>query len=517
MQSCLPNRADCASRDQISSTQVYYSNIRKGVDPDNFTQPVSTVPEFDGILSVDPRSTKTLSFKVKSNEIWDDNLDFFDARLRTTFADYTLSFKDFSIRPQDQIYCTEDTMNGVVGACKPYAVYTWQSSGETQVIKRTYSKFFGSLGEVGGTTEMVILFAMLLYTGYNNFFVKRYLENQLFCKQNGGHEKISQIFKHSYSPQCKTVKERIQRTITKLKEENQGAGIESIRSIKKRAKEELQRDEKRVVMKAIDKNIQNNEDGVKLYQRLNRLEVLERILFEEHDKILMPIALINIIRNKERDEENDKLGLSKGKKLESKIDSEQGIMSIEEAYESLESFNPTSGVKQLIKSFILENLPSGVKRLSEMRKGGRKAKTHLGGSGGVLGRHRDSEFSLPEPPSPAPIIDDLGESRGRNHLGREKTRPPEVNIQGLITIDDNKEQIRFNSVNFEEKGRKRESSIIIRNKRSKLMRKAPPVRKRLSQGINHQRMLQLKDSLDTELDSLKMMRIDGLSQIIEEG
>ena len=381
---------------------------------------------------------------------------------------------------------------------------------------------------MGGTAEMLILFAMLLYTGYNNFFVNRYLEGELFCKQYGGHKKIAQIFKHTHTPRCNAVREKVRLSIKKLKNESKGVGIDSIKKIKKKAKEELERDEKRVIMKAIDRNILKNEDGVKLYQRLNRLEVLERILFEEHDKVLMPVALLNIIREKERKIENSKITAKKTEtrkgvrqlnheEKDSCGNSEQGIMSIEEAYESLENSNPASGVKKLIKNFILKNLPSGVKKLSEMRKAGRGAKNEPGNPEEQVGQRRESDFSLPEPPSPAPMITDPEEPGGLNLFDGEKSTSSEVKIQPLIAFDDQKEQIRLNDFRLGQRSQKRQSSTIIRNKRSKMMRKAPPARDRLSQATSSQRIVPIKNELEGRLSSLKMLRLDGLSQISEEG
>ena len=514
----LQNRAECASIQELASSQIYYTNIRKGFDPDNFTNPVSTLPEFDGILNLDPRSTKTLYFKVKYNEIWDDNLDFFDATLRTKYADYFLHEKDTSMLNASQIYCSPEMIRGRIGPCRPYAIYSWQSSGETQVIKRTYSKFFGSLGEVGGTSEMLTLFALLLYTGYNNFFVKRYLENELFCKQNGGHEKIDEIFRYSMSPDTQQIGVKKDHIVRK-----QTTGpilsLESERSGGKR-KNKNEKEEKKTLIKVINKNIEKNKDGVNLYQRLNRLEVLETIIFEDHDRVLMPVVLLNMLKTKENERDNEEppsetyLGLGHNHRPLAQPEVDSGPqMTIEDAYESLERSNPTSDIKQLIKSFILKNLPSGVKRLAE-----RKQRKFLG-SGQGPGQHnpvfrfKDSNFTEEEPQT---IMTNLGDADGLNlGEGTRRKSSAEAHLKGFVPYGGKpKDGFGMNLLEFHKKSSKRSRE----GRRERVMFKANPPRPRRSLGGRSQRMVPLKKNRVGAMSSeRKVLRFDDLNQINEEG
>ena len=387
----LPNQADCATPEQVSRSRMYYTNVRKLVDPDNFTSPVSIIPEFDGIIQIDPRSTKYLYHSVKYNEIWDDNMDFFDAKLRTKYADYTLNFKDNSIRNPSQFYCTKEMIENQNKnlSCQPYIEFSWQSTGQTQVIKRTYSKFFESLGEVGGTSEILTLFVVLLYTGYNSYFVDRYMKRELYMKQDGGQSKLIDIFQNSGSSE--------QQGLVDGASGEQEVAIQPLKgtftlgrkgaSSKKKKATKAEDNEKRLVMKAIRQNIDANEDGMQLYKKLNRFEVLEKILFEEHDKVLMPVVLLNILKNKEKEKEDfDEEAQSSRRTLSARstgtaFRSQRSLggshrpsgdppdeMSVEEAYESLLNHNPDSEIKRLIQGFILNNLPLGVKKPSKSAK-----------------------------------------------------------------------------------------------------------------------------------------------------
>ena len=524
----LPNQDDCVGVGQLSNSLIYYTNIKKGVDPDNFTHPVSTLPEFDGILSLDPRNTKNLYFKVKSNEIWDDNLDFFDARLRTRYADYYMHDRDVSMRPPSQIYCTPGMIDRDLGACRPYAVYSWQSSGETQVMKRTYAKFFGSLGEVGGTAEILILFAVLLYTGYNSFFTQRYLVSELF-KQHGGQEKIAEVFRQSWVPDDLYLQKRAE----SLKNGDQKSKLNSSWSIRAGIKvpdaefKEIEKDERRVIFKAIGKNIEKNEDGVALYPKLNRLEFLETILFEEHDKVLMPIVLMNLLKTREREKEEEEKALKKGLLLGGKQEPQSArhkdpdeMMSIEEAYESLERSNPVSGVKQLIKSFILENLPSGVEKLAKIRKTEKARTGKPGGSGrgleAVLEVHEDPKIDFE---GPGAFVPNIEEQTGRDLLDG-KRRPRETSLKGFHPSSNQNEKNLFK---FNQRGQNRGGrpfSTKNRNQRPKMtILRSPAARDRLPYTTSSQRRLSIAPKSNrskTKLTSRKMQRMGNRNQIDEE-
>ena len=405
----LPNQADCASGQQVASSLLYFSNIRKGFDPDNRTEPVSTIPEFDGTLRFDPRSTKHLSYLVRSNEIWDDTFDFFDSRLSHEYADYTLSMKDEAQRDPTQFYCTSQMVQTGDFRCQPYIVFNWISSGETLVIKRTYSKFFGSLGEVGGTTEILILFSVVAYAAYNRYFASSFVKKELFYSSKEETKKIIEVFRNGSRDYDMVAKRNM--GLSRVPESPSGAmrggfsaGFSSSQNFKKNENERFLgtrragdgKREEEMVLRMIANNYSNNEDGISMYKKLNRLEVLESILFEEHDKVLMPLVLINLMRSKEEglSGRGSRFGKKRvhpaprnilgggrsnmdGKEVEKgqnkMLKGSEGAgsslerkMTLEEAYESLVNSEPESEIKKLIREFILSNLPPGIQ---SMRRG----------------------------------------------------------------------------------------------------------------------------------------------------
>ena len=382
----LPNRDDCASLQEVPRARVHYTTNKKAFDPNNYTNPVTMTPEFNGILKLDPRSTKIMSNVVKLNEIWDDRVDFLDANLRLRYADYHLNSKDQAMRDPQQVYCSMEMIEKHNFDCLPYIHFSFQSSGETTVIRRTYSKFFSSLGEVGGTAETLMLLSLLIYSWYNSYFVDKFLKKELFGKEEGGREAIMAIFEEGGEDE-----QSLSGNHLDLENVGRGSGDQLLErrfdqnhrnrltGLHKGPLEEKRRKRKQEeqVKATIQKSIQRNQDGVELYKKLNRLEILEKILLEEHDKVLMPLVLLNLQKsttdvNREPENKNkNKLHLNrkivkvKQNKVSFKSDkslrSRNPPMSIQEAYTSLKESNPDPGIKLLIRDFILENLPAGIR------------------------------------------------------------------------------------------------------------------------------------------------------------
>ena len=58
-------------------------------------------------MALDPTMTKSNEFTLRMNEIWDDERDFFDEKLRASYADILSTSLDVRERlPRDNMHCT---------------------------------------------------------------------------------------------------------------------------------------------------------------------------------------------------------------------------------------------------------------------------------------------------------------------------------------------------------------------------------------------------------------------------
>ena len=175
----LENAEDCASASEFKGTQLYTTNTRKGFDASNYTDPLYTIVDFDGLEQIDPQTSKIIYHKVRDNEVWDDTRDFFEKRLRAKSADYFVDYRDSRTRDVGRVHCDPRILNTPLQTdCQPYISFIFSSGGEKKVIVRTYSKFFNTLGEIGGTAEILVIFAFLVYFKYNTFFLEKYLKRE---------------------------------------------------------------------------------------------------------------------------------------------------------------------------------------------------------------------------------------------------------------------------------------------------------------------------------------------------
>ena len=176
----LPDVSLCRPASQLKGLTVSHVLVRRVFDGSNYKNPIAFLPEFDANIGIDTRSTKNSYYKLRKNEIWDSELDFFGDKLKTKFDDYFLFGTDFRQRDVGQVYCDHQRL----ALCEPYLVVSYQATGETKVVTRTYNKLFETLGEIGGAREIVMILAALLYAYYN----EKRLEASLRRDVLGGRE-----------------------------------------------------------------------------------------------------------------------------------------------------------------------------------------------------------------------------------------------------------------------------------------------------------------------------------------
>lgn len=83
----LPNPGDCATPAELKSLHLYVSRLRKTYDASNKDDPVKQIPTFIEGITVDPGFNKRYSIFLRTNEIWDDTLDFFSATKKASYID----------------------------------------------------------------------------------------------------------------------------------------------------------------------------------------------------------------------------------------------------------------------------------------------------------------------------------------------------------------------------------------------------------------------------------------------
>ena len=428
----LPNKEDCAPLSEFKGLELIQTNTKKAFDASNFEKPLSTELEIDGIFQLEPHLSKMVYYRVRDNEVWDDTRDFFDRTLKAKSSDYFLNYRDSRLRNHSQVHCDAEVLDQPLQTqCEPYFSFDLGSSGEKKIIVRTYTKFFMSLGEVGGTAEILTLFALIIYYKYNWFFLQRFVHNEIFEEKSvskldkilfgpreshyGKNESNSGIRKLNIGARHNTTKK------SPLEAESVNIGPEedtsSRKTEKKRGKEGSQK-----VKGLLAQYIEHGLDGISLFKSLDELKILSKIFFKARHKKLLPIVLLNLMHKE--NEEKEKALRSHKNTLAYAITKSEENMSMEQAYDQLSSHGGSSNlIEGLIDDFVLENLPDYFSRQNEAQRGSRLAKPSSGGSAVKLGGIESGD--LIEPGTPQNLVNgsirrssDEEEMRGfpPNHL-----------------------------------------------------------------------------------------------------
>ena len=336
---------------------------------------------------------------------------------------------------------------------------TYQGTGETKVVTRTYPKLFATLGEIGGAGEVVIILAALIYAYYN----QRKLEESLRKDLLGGLslKEVAGYFKNPMSQKEVQVRQRSdsrrpksdllnkedypvedsqkvkflthkttqlskgltqdegflpkqhcgafevniseesnqdeknhhspQQSENKYKDEelDWGGGhkidpeskFEPIKHpiMEKMEKKKLMK--KPIIKKSVtspnergylekstlklrklmDGWIRDHKNGVNLYKRMDMLDLMQALLFEEQDLALLPLVLLNLKRKKELQKIRQNVGRGTVVGRELKITPEQAITSLVKS-------TPRNSLKALVREFMLENLPPNCQKLVTQEK-----------------------------------------------------------------------------------------------------------------------------------------------------
>ena len=154
----------------------------------------------------------------------------------------------------------------------------------------------------------------------------------------------------------------------------------------------MEKRQMQLIERLIDENLRINHDGVMLFKSLNKLRVLEDVIFEPHDKVLLPLIILKNMREvlKSQKEEEEKqtavqktmmrvsgsfqLGGESGvsgsfpikRRMQTsftEVNIEEALqkqeeMSIKEAYQRLVRFRPENELKKCVRQYILDRLPS---------------------------------------------------------------------------------------------------------------------------------------------------------------
>ena len=256
----LSDPSKCVKPQMIAMGQ--YMSIMPSPDvdlskPDNFFQ---WVPLASDMHDIDPGTKQQFFTKFKKYSIFDKTSMFSEAKHRKDYFQIDDNYvKSFS-RDQNQVHCPASHI-GNRFLCQPYIEMKFTSSNKQETITRLYPSLLRALSEIGGFTELIMMFIGMLYAIYNSWFneMRSFLVRNVFARG----EKIGS---------CSGDK------------------------------------------KGYGKVVEDNLDIVEVMKELNGLRLLNRAIFKDHHLTLLPEVLSKIKDEESKDDQEKKeKGKVKGK------------------------------------------------------------------------------------------------------------------------------------------------------------------------------------------------------------
>ena len=334
----LADSDECVSSLTLAYTNINLAMVQTSFSPENKKKPLKRVP-FLKSFKIGIKQTINHEISLKGNEIIDDEFSFFPRKKRFEFIDKDEESMYAVDRPLPATHCTPEQIQRY--QCLPYSVLGFTSSGKTQTIIRNYPKFVETLGEIGGTAELVVTLSFVLYCWYNSHHKNRF--NRHVCMDNQDEWK-------------------------------------SLQKLDSQKKEEIDR--------VGDSLASRREDIMRLHDNQTKWEMFQKILFRDYHHTLFPLVAYydeqKRLKMKEsalkaRMESEQLQDTRRAGSLESGIrrrfsfarstsrrrlergNFQQNVSAIAEAFRRLKASSPQNEMQKAIKEYFLQSLPHSLK------------------------------------------------------------------------------------------------------------------------------------------------------------
>ena len=276
--------------------------------------------------------------------------------LKVEFATLEEDVIDGSERDETQLHCTQEQLKlppGSPGACEEYLSFDYEAMGEVFVTRRSYKSIMSILGEFGGILKVITTTTFFLYGLYNMRKIKYILGDLIFKSDQDTTKQLKQIINSKNN--------RKQRKEQELTQQNTAANVNSVRQTltQKRVTETHNTPKLNEVVQELVKTRSNVED---LMRKLNLLELIEKAIFKDHERQLLPLVLLKV---KQREMMEEKALDSKSNHAHHSSNAIFAKKSLEDssqknpfesAYTALVKSDPDDDFSKKIKAYILGEL-----------------------------------------------------------------------------------------------------------------------------------------------------------------
>ena len=325
----MPNPADCATPMELVRTHVNIASVQTSFQPSKKENPLERVPSLkDFTIGINQETINEIN--LKGNKIYDDEFDLAERKLRFEYIDHAEETVYTASRLIPKTHCT---MAQIVDfTCLPYITLALRSSGKTVTIVRKYPKILETLGEIGGTGDLIVLFFGFLYAFWNSYSMQEFKKKRVLTTN---YDAVKKVYE-------------------------------------KAGKEETKRLEQ-----LTNEIVHKRDDIVRLYNNISGLEVLQDVLFEDFHKTLLPLLILNIEKRKQEAGPAKRFShvSMSGLSINSRVQPARGFQRAQTqyakggitkntfyvAYQKLKDDQPQNDMRKVLNQFFMKNVPKEVK------------------------------------------------------------------------------------------------------------------------------------------------------------
>lgn len=306
----LENPSECADASTLTRVNLNFGFVQTSFVPSKKGDPLKQVPVVkDFRIGVTQETKWTIT--LMGNEIYDDDQDFYERRKTFSFFSTDEEMMYAINRPGAQTHCTMEQITN--NECLPYTALTIKSSGKTGMIVRSYAKALGTLGEIGGTAQLIVVFFGFIYLFYNAYFMRAFKRKTVLSSDLDDYKMLFEA-----------------------------------RSV----------EDKEKLDEIADKIVSQREDIVNLYGNQTSWEVFQNAVMKDYHKTLIPVLMMNLQR-KEKSVIHNKYD-----RQETRHD-EKMVNRVQNAYRNLKHSKPKNEIQIALKKYFLKHIPESVKEKEE--------------------------------------------------------------------------------------------------------------------------------------------------------
>ena len=176
----LPDATQCAPQHEVNQLIFVSTTLEKFFVSSDKKRPMRELNKAYEIR-IDASSTKYKVFELKLNRLVDDTSQLSSPKVTKEFTSAQLELSDSSSRNATQVHCSPEILNGPQSyMCAPYMRYSFDATGKTLTMSRSYKGFIIVMGELGGVIKILSAVIFLLYSFYSTGKMKSYFSSTIF-------------------------------------------------------------------------------------------------------------------------------------------------------------------------------------------------------------------------------------------------------------------------------------------------------------------------------------------------